>query len=276
MVKADWAKDLEIEQGANCLVARILFGKHWPVDSRHGPYLQGAFVLKTPTFRYTTTALALALLAGCAQSPIPVSGNFDLTEQKKVRSAGHWQVLSRDAVRETLKMLDDAGVVSNARLTVASPEKSTTFDRTFHELLTTELVRSGRRVTTSGQNPLQLSYNAQIVIHNSHRPHFIPGIHTMLAGGIFALYGLRNYHLDTQALGLLGVTSAIDYAASVGSGGPTHTELVLTTTVSTPDQILTRKTNVYYLEDVDVTLFTHPPEYKRMRVVNCLEASSCN
>lgn len=232
--------------------------------------------MKTRTLYCTAAALAVAMLAGCAQSPIPVSGNFDLTEQKKVRSAGHWQVLSQDAVRETVKMLDNAGVASGARMSIVAPKKSTAFEKTFHELLTTELVRSGRQVTTSAQNPLQLSYNVQVVVHKSHRPHFIPGIHTMVAGGIFALYGLRNHHLDTQALGLLGVTAAVDYASSVGSGGPTHTELVLTTSVGTPDQIITRKTDVYYLEDVDVTLFTHPPEYKTMRVVNCLEASSCN
>ena len=58
--------------------------------------------------KHTTTgvmALALAALAGCAQSPIPLAGN-DLTEQKKVRSTGHWQVVARDAAQQTAK---DAG-----------------------------------------------------------------------------------------------------------------------------------------------------------------------
>jgi hypothetical protein len=100
----------------------------------------------------------------------------------------------------------------------------------------------------------------------------------MLAGGVFALYGLRNYHFDVQALGGLGVAGAMDYTASVNSGGPTHTELVLTTTASTPDQILTRKTDVYYLEDIDASLFarSNAPETRTMRMVNCLETSSCN
>lgn len=212
-------------------------------------------------------ALILATLAGCAQSPIPVAGNFDITEQKKVRSAGHWQVLSRDAARETLKMLDEAGVAHNARLAVVVPEKPTAFEKTFYELLTTELVRSGRRVTNSGQNVLQVSYNVQVVEHKSDRPHFIPGVHTMLTAGVFALYGLRDFHRDAQLAGALGVAGSVDYAKSVYSGGPTHTELVLTTSASTPDQILTRKTDVYYLEDVDASLFKPSPEYKTLKVV---------
>lgn len=213
-------------------------------------------------------AMAVAALTGCAQSPIPVSGNFPLTEQKKVRSAGHWQIIAADAAQETLKMLDSSGVAANARVSLISPEKPTEFDQVFHELLTTELVRTGRRVAPNNSNALQLSYKAQLVVHNSPRPQFVPGIHTMVAAGIFALYGLRNQHMDTQLVAGLGVTGATDYVSSVNSGGPTATELVLTTSAGTPDQILSRKTDVYYVENADASLFKSAPEFKSMKVVN--------
>lgn len=213
-------------------------------------------------------AMAMAALTGCAQAPIPVSGNFELTEQKKVRSAGHWQIIAADAARETLKMLDESGVAANARISLVSPDKPTEFDRVFHELLTTELVRTGRRVAPDNANALKLSYKAQLVAHHSPRPHFVPGIHTMLAAGVFALYGLRNQHMDTQLVGALGVTGATDYRDSVNSGGPTSTELVLTTSAGTPDQILARKTDVYYVESADAPLFKSAPEFKSMKVVN--------
>ena len=213
-------------------------------------------------------ALWVAALAGCAQSPIPVAGNFDLTEQKKVRSAGHWQVISRDAAKETLKMLDEAGVASNARLAVVAPEKASGFEKTFHDMLTTELVRSGRRVAPSNQNVVQVSYTVQVVEHKSDRPHHIPGIYTMLTAGVGVVYGLRNQHLDAQLAGVLGGAVVADYASSVYSGGPTHHELVLTTSAGTPDQILARKTDVYYIEDADASLFRAPPEFKTLKVVN--------
>jgi hypothetical protein len=224
--------------------------------------------LKVSFVSSACAALCLATLVGCAQSPIPVAGNFDITEQKKVRSAGHWQVISQNAARETLKMLDEAGVASNARLSVTPPEQATSFEKTFHEMLTTELVRSGRRVTTSAQNVLQVSYKAQLVEHKSERPHFVPGLYTMLTSGVGVIYGLRNQHVDAKVAGALGFAIAADYAASINSGGPTHTELVLTTSATTPDQILTRKTDVYYIEDLDNTLFKTAPEYKTLKVVN--------
>jgi len=62
----------------------------------------------------------------------------------------------------------------------------------------------------------------------------------------------------------------MDYAASINSGGPTNTELILTTTVTRDGQYVARKTDVYYLENVDTPLFM-PPSYYRaanMKVVS--------
>jgi hypothetical protein len=224
--------------------------------------------LKHTKLRTGAAILALVAMAGCAQSPIPLAGNFDLTEQKKVRSAGHWQIVARDAAQQTLKMLDNAGVASNARVTVPSMDKATTFEKTFYEMLVTELVNAGRRVTLTEQNPLQVTYKVQLVVHNSPRPHFIPGVYTALTSGVYAAYGLSAAHVDAKLLGGLGLAAAADHASSVYSGGPTATELVLTTSAATPDQILSRKTDVYYLENVDASLFKQPTEHKTMKVVS--------
>ena len=57
---------------------------------------------------------AVATLVGCAQrAPIPVAENFEYTSQPKVRSAGHWDLVSRDVVNQTLSTLDKAGVAPN-------------------------------------------------------------------------------------------------------------------------------------------------------------------
>ena len=105
---------------------------------------------------------------------------------------------------------------------------------------------------------LDVTYNAQIIRHNSDRPHFVPGQYTMIAAGLMAAYGLRHEHLDTQLLATLGLTAAADYASSVNSGGPTHTEMILTTTVTRGGQYVARKTDVYYLENADTPLFMRP------------------
>ena len=80
----------------------------------------------------------------------------------------------------------------------------------------------------------------------------------MIAAGLMAAYGLRHEHLDAQLLATLGLTSLADFGASIGSGGPTNTEMILTTTVTRAGQYVSRKTDVYYLENADTPLFTRP------------------
>ncbi|KRD22121.1 MULTISPECIES: hypothetical protein [Acidovorax] len=202
---------------------------------------------------------AVATLAGCAyRSPIPLAENFELTVQPKVRSAGHWELVSNDVVAQTLSTLDKSGVAPGTQLHVALPPNPSSFDLAFRDFLITKLVQSGAPVLQDPGQTLNVTYNTQIVRHNSPRPHFIPGQFTMIAAGLMAGYGLRHEHLDLQLLATLGLTSLADYGASINSGGPTNTEMILTTTVTRGGQYVVRKTDVYYLENADTPLFMRP------------------
>ena len=55
----------------------------------------------------------------------------------------------------------------------------------------------------------------------------------------------------------MAAAGGLDYANSINSGGPTATELILTTTVTRGGQYVARKTDVYYLENVDTPLFVN-------------------
>ncbi|MCO5110437.1 MAG: hypothetical protein R3E55_09890 [Burkholderiaceae bacterium] len=213
---------------------------------------------------------AVATMVGCAtRAPIPLAENFELTVQPKVRSAGHWELVSRDVVAQTLATLDKAGVAPGTQLHVALPLNPSSFDLAFRDFLITKLVQSGAPVQQMPGQTLDVTYHAQLVRHNSERPHFIPGQFTMLAAGLMAAYGLRHEHIDAQMLGALGLTVAADYGASINSGGPTNTEMILTTTVARGGQYIARKTDVYYLENADTPLFMRP-SYKsvNMKVVS--------
>jgi hypothetical protein len=202
---------------------------------------------------------AVATLAGCAyRSPIPLAENFELTVQPKVRSAGHWELVSNDVVAQTLGTLDKAGVAPGTPLYVALPPNPSAFDLAFRDFLITKMVQSGASVLQDPGQALNVTYNTQVVRHNSPRPHFIPGQFTMIAAGLMAAYGLRHEHLDAQLLGGLGLTALADYGASINSGGPTNTEMILTTTVTRGGQYVVRKTDVYYLENADTPLFMRP------------------
>lgn len=207
----------------------------------------------TKTLKLLTLGCAAAVMVGCATSPIPVSENFPLTVQPKVRSAGHWNLVSKDVAAQTLEMLSRIGTTTG--LHVSLPVNATTFDKAFREFLITELFKSGRVVQQTPDNALEVSYKVQLVRHESLRPHFVPGKFTMITSGLYALYGLHAQHLDVQLAGGLGLAAVADYVASVDSGGPTHTEMILTTTVATGGRYLARKTDIYYLQDEDAGLF---------------------
>ena len=210
-------------------------------------------ILKPKSMRLLALGAGVALLTACTTAPIPVSENFPLTVQPKVRSAGHWNILSKDVVAQTLDTLSKVG--STAHLYVALPPQASDFDRAFREFLITELVKSGRVVMQRPDNAMEVSYQTQVVTHASYRPHFVPGVFTMLTAGVYAAYGLRLEHLDAKLAGGLGLAAVADTVASVNSGGPTHTELILTTTVTMAGRYLARKTDVYYVEEEDASLF---------------------
>lgn len=211
---------------------------------------------------------SIALLAACASSPIPVSENFPLTVQPKVRSAGHWNLLSKDVAKQTLENLSN--VDKNIPLYVVLPSKASEFDVAFKEFLITELVKAGRVVHQTPENAVEVSYRTQLVRHQSPRPHFVPGQFTMIAAGLYAMYGLQGEHLDAQLAGGLGLTAVADALASTNSGGPTSTELILTTTIANGGRYLVRKTDLYYIEAEDASLFAAmmvPVPAKTIKVV---------
>lgn len=226
-----------------------------------------------PLSRFARLALMAGLavtVTGCATAPIPVAENFEYTVQKKVRSAGHWELIARDVISQTSSVLEQAGISNATDLRVVEPDNPGPFDKAFREFLITELVQGGKSVRMDDQAPVDVSYSTIVIRHNSDRPHFIPGAFTMLTSGVYAAYGLRHEHLDLKLAAGLALAGVADYAASTYTGGPTHTELILTTTVSSGGRYLARKTDVYYIEEDDAFLFAaaHPvPAAKVMGVV---------
>jgi len=172
-----------------------------------------------------------------------------------VRSAGHWGLLSNDVVKQTLESLGKLGVSGN--LYVALPANATAFDKAFQNFLITDLVKSGRVVQQFPDQALEVSYQTQVVRHNSPRPHFVPGRLTMITAGLYAAYGLGTAAEGAKMAGGLVAAAGADYILSESSGGPTHTELILTTTIASGGRYLVRKTDVYYVEEADTTLLQY-------------------
>lgn len=204
-------------------------------------------------------------VVGCATSPIPLAENFELTTQKKVRSAGHWELLSRDVVAQTSSFMQSSGVASGMAFYVQEPANASEFDKAFKQFLITDMVQAGMPVSMNEHSAVKVTYETQVVRHDSDRPRFVPGQYTMVAAGLLAAYGVSTMHVDAQRLAVVGAAAGADYLASVNSGGPTNTELILTTTLSSGGMYLARKTDVYYLENADVGLFRKAAQHSAVR-----------
>jgi len=168
-------------------------------------------------------------------------------------------------VKQTLESLGKLGVSGN--LYVALPANATAFDKAFQNFLITDLVKSGRVVQQFPDQALEISYQTQVVRHNSFRPHFVPGRFTMITAGLYAAYGLGYNPVGDKMAGGLAAAIGADYIASESSGGPTATELILTTTIASGGRYLVRKTDVYYVEEADTTLMQYRAAPQVMKVV---------
>lgn len=209
--------------------------------------------------------VALLAAGGCSHAPIPVAENFPYTSQKKVRSAGHWDVVAQHAMATTLERTGQAGGRATV-VQVTLPDNPSVFDRVFREMLLTHFSQAGVQVVESADAPIKVVYKAQLVRHSSDRPHLIPGIFTALTAGVYVAHYLGVHaHQDAALAGGLGLAAVADIARSQYTGGPTHTELVLTTSIMQGDRHLGRMTSVYYLEDADVGLFMQPPRLPAVR-----------
>lgn len=208
---------------------------------------------------FVLIGLCMTALLGCSHAPIPVAENFPYTAQKKVRSAGHWDAVAQHAVSTTLARLAETPA-ANSELRVSLKSASSPFERAFRELLITHLVEEGKTVVERDDAPVEVSYQVQVVRHESDRPHLIPGFFTALTAGVYVAHYLGvEAHRDLAMAGGLGYAALADVARSQYSGGPTHTEVLLTTTIMQGDRYLVRNTDVYYIEDPDVGLFMSPP-----------------
>lgn len=120
-------------------------------------------------FKPAVLFCTIAALAGCAVSPVPVVEYFQPTYEKKVGSAGHWNQVSQEVVEQTVAVLRNSGATLENLVHVPMPANASDFDRAFHEMMVTGLVRKGWHVQTPGNvmNPvLTLNYRTQIVKHH--------------------------------------------------------------------------------------------------------------
>lgn len=194
--------------------------------------------------------IALTLINGCAiHDGRPAPANINVTDEQKLKSVKHWEVVADD-VSDTIAK---AAINSKTSVYIKSDDK-TAFDKVFPSYLRSKLLAKGVNVSASEQNALRVDLNVEAVRHvilNRYKP----GSLSALAAGVLVL---RDSTDSTRAT--IGSLAALAIGADVIASynevtKRPSTEVVLTTSIQKDSNYLVHRTDAYYIDSVDSTLF---------------------
>ena len=200
------------------------------------------------------------LAAGCA-SPVPVAETHPLSHQKKVKAAHHWDVIAEDVAKETALLLAREGQGGQRTLFVPLPSTNSAFDQAFRNFLVTRLVRQGLPVSEKPAGALEVRYETQVVQYQSRREDYRPGVLTGLVAGILVGRNFHTWDATERGMGAVAAVAGLDVAGGHLTS-PSQTELLVTTSLSEGGRFLLRKSDVYYIEDEDGSLYRQAKEWK--------------
>ena len=211
--------------------------------------------------------LAAVLLVGCSTLDVPRADNYPATGQKKARAVHHWSVLADDvASRVAEKIVAWPAGEYPIYVKVAN---SSSFDQGFLSLLRVRLLDRGV-VLSAVPTDVELEVQTQLVQHEATGPRNspIPLPWTMLASGVGVWRDWDVHYSDRTLLpGVatvigVGVGLALDLAQrhtqGDAAGGPTRTEVLITTTLKSHDRYLAGSADMYYIERADAVLYQPP------------------
>lgn len=221
--------------------------------------------------RVFAALVGITLLAGCSQlGGVPGAEAFPDASLRKVKSAEHWNVIAGDVAKQTAE-LKNRPELKGKDLYVSPAGDGSDFGRGFHAMLISHLVNSGANVATRPEGTIQVSYEAQVVRHLAGQGNYQPGTVAAIAGGVVVAreVSTSNASSSAKALEAAALIAGADFlAAKVRLLSATNTEVIITTSLIDNNKYLMRKTDVYFVEDIEGAMFEPPfrPRTKTMGV----------
>lgn len=200
------------------------------------------------------------MLTGCA-TEVPIPDTHEVTVQKKVKAAHHWDVIAADIAKETKALVEGNAAYRNkpVYLRPASPE--TPFSKAFTNLLITQMVRMGVPVSEAPDGALLVRYDTQVIRHRSDRTAHVPGALTALVAGIAVAHNVHTWTEMEKTVGGVALLGGVEWALG-HSTALTKTEFLVTTSLVEGGLYRLRKSDVYYLDDEDGSLYQQIKEWR--------------
>jgi hypothetical protein len=218
--------------------------------------------------------IALVVLTGCAgkYSDVPTPTRYEKSGQQKLMAADHWRLIADDFAQQISADLKQKNAGQALYIIPAGKSGDFDFVEGFRELLTTTLVNQGWVVRTVPQNALQMDIRYSAYKFNPNRRentrHY--GKRTTLAAGVWALHDLFEHTSDSFD-SVMPKVSAVAVVADVAewlafesgpnplaqnaSGRIPSTEILLTAHITYDDQIVARRSSIYYVADEDSAIY---------------------
>ena len=168
----------------------------------------------------------LVLLAGCTQfAQVPKPSIYPYTLQQHMQAAHHWDVLAGEVVGNVAVSLMDGPVTLAGPVYVRDHDGRSPFDRAFRSFLITELRKHGVWISLEGANSADINHgnyfvinwDVQLVVHNAYRSN--PPL-----GDVWQ--GTHDRPLP-------------------------HSEVIITTTTTNRGVIVSRRSDIFYINDED-------------------------
>jgi len=183
-----------------------------------------------------------------SQVPYPVS--YEISFQKKLQAAEHWDILAEDVATQAKIALQEIHNLNNKPIYVKSC-CSTPFEEIFQELLISHMVQKGLAVSRSDHDAIIMEYKARVVKHKDRLVRHPPLKYTALGAGLNVARGLVGWDAaDLMSLGL-GVGLAIDGARNFTTGDLSNKEVVISTALTYDERFLMHQSDIYYINEPD-------------------------
>jgi hypothetical protein len=203
-------------------------------------------------------ALVVALTAGCA-TDIPVPSGHSPSEQAKLRATHHWDIVAADIAMQMSEQLATLG--AGPAVYVQPALNQSPFEVAMHEFVITHLVDNGVPVELDEAGARQVTLATQLITNVSERDISAGGPLTAIATGITVDYNVARHRKPQLSIGV-SASSAAAYDVGTDrlprSGAPSKTELIVTCSIVENGRFLMRRTDVYYIDDADLSLFVEP------------------
>lgn len=201
------------------------------------------------------TLYLLALLAiqtGCAiHDGRPPVASYTPEPQHKLKSVTHWQIVADDISSQ----IEPVAKFGNQSVFVPT-SPTTSFSKVFSSQLRSSLLKRGVKVTSSTESgALVINVNVDEVRHVTLN-QYKPGTLTALAAGVLVLREATDTIRSTIGAGAALLVAEDAYRSFTEHDKRPSTEIVITTTAEKNAQYAIHRTDAYYIDSVDSSLFT--------------------